>query len=170
MALHSEGKPPLPALALSSRPDSQSLHRSRRQANPANRHCLTTRLPTLPATVTALWMPTPEAAQQDSQQRRQDQIDRAAHQHPGSTGYTGNPDRDLTSYTERMNGLNRLFRSFNWKKGDDSKKRRVRKLIEDQRRLEMNARKSGRGFTPTSMKEALDNPEGDGRKRGRYPL
>ncbi|WP_066018203.1 hypothetical protein, partial [Endozoicomonas atrinae] len=99
----------------------------------------------------------PEAAQQDSQQRRQDQIDRAANQHPGSTEYTGNPDRDLTSYTERMNGLNRLFRSFNWKKGDDSKKRRVRKLIEDQRRLEMNARKSGRGFTPTSMKEALDN-------------
>ncbi|WP_202969907.1 hypothetical protein, partial [Endozoicomonas atrinae] len=99
----------------------------------------------------------PEAAQQDSQQRRQDQIDRATHQHPGSTEYTGNPDRDLTSYTERMNGLNRLFRSFNWKKGDDSKKRRVRKLIEDQRRLEMNARKSGRGFTPTSMKEALAN-------------
>ncbi|WP_419533943.1 LPD38 domain-containing protein [Endozoicomonas sp.] len=99
----------------------------------------------------------PEAAQQDSQQRRQDQIDRATHQHPGSTEYTGNPERDLTSYTERMNGLNRLFRSFNWKKGDDNKKRRVRKLIEDQRRLEMNARKSGRGFTPTSMKETLAN-------------
>ena len=97
----------------------------------------------------------PEAAQQDSQQRRQDQIDRATHQHPGSTEYTGNPDRDLTSYTERMNGLNRLFRSFNWKKGDDSKKRRVRKLIEDQRRLEMSARKSGWGFTPTSMNYLL---------------
>ncbi|WP_146000243.1 hypothetical protein [Endozoicomonas acroporae] len=99
----------------------------------------------------------PEMAKQDSQQRRAEQIDRAASQHPGSPEYTGNPDQDLASYTERMNSLNRLFRSFNWQRGDESKKRRVRKLIENQRRLEMKARKSGRGITPTSMKEALAN-------------
>ncbi|WP_422461731.1 hypothetical protein [Endozoicomonas sp. ALB115] len=99
----------------------------------------------------------PQAAQQDSQQRRAEQLDRSASRHPGSPEYTGNPDQDLASYTERMNSLNRLFRSFNWQRGDESKKRRVRKLIENQRRLEMKARKSGRGITPTSMKEALAN-------------
>uniref|UniRef100_UPI0008262B22 hypothetical protein n=1 Tax=Endozoicomonas atrinae TaxID=1333660 RepID=UPI0008262B22 len=99
----------------------------------------------------------PQAVQQDSQQRRQDNIDKAPNQHPGSPEYTGNPDQDLASYTERMNSLNRLFRSFNWQLGDDGKKRRVRKLIENQRKLEMQARKSGRGITPRNMKEALAN-------------
>ncbi|MGI2030741.1 hypothetical protein, partial [Endozoicomonas acroporae] len=42
-------------------------------------------------------------------------------------------------------------------KGDTGKKRRVRRLIENQRNLEMKARKGGRGFTPTSMQEALAN-------------
>ncbi|WP_422491360.1 hypothetical protein, partial [Endozoicomonas sp. ALE010] len=99
----------------------------------------------------------PDQAQQDSQQRRADQIDKAPSQHPGSPEYTGDPDQDLTRYTERMNSLNRLFRSFNWRKGDTGKKRRVRRLIENQRNLEMKARKGGRGFTPTSMQEALAN-------------
>ncbi|USE36807.1 JAB domain-containing protein [Endozoicomonas sp. SCSIO W0465] len=99
----------------------------------------------------------PEIAQQDSQQHRSAQNNKAPNQHPGSPEYTGNPDQDLASYTERMNSLNRLFRSFNWQKGDDSKKRRVRKLIENQRKLEMQARKSGRGVTPRNMKEALAN-------------
>ena len=89
-----------------------------------------------------------EAVQQDSQQRRADRKKNAPNQHPGSPEYTGDPDKDLASYTERLNSLNRLFRSFNWKKGDEGKKRRVRKLIENQRKLEMQARKSGRGITP----------------------
>ena len=99
----------------------------------------------------------PQAPRQASRQRRQDQSDRAPAQHPGSAEYTGDPDQDLASYTERMNSLNRLFRSFNWRRGDESKKRRVRALIETQRKLEMQARKSGRGITPRNMKEALAN-------------
>ncbi|USE35864.1 LPD38 domain-containing protein [Endozoicomonas sp. SCSIO W0465] len=99
----------------------------------------------------------PQAVHQDSQQRRSDQINNAPNQHPSSPEYTGSPDQDLASYTERMNSLNRLFRSFNWQLGDDSKKRRVRKLIENQRKLEMQARKSGRGITPRNMTEAVAN-------------
>lgn len=113
--------------------------------------------------VLALPQPTQYANQQgqvgtDPQQVRQEGV---RQQHPGYPQYSGNEEQDLQTYTQRVSGLNKVLRQFNWQPNQKAQRRQLKKVVDERRQIEKQARSQAKEspqqpYTPVNIVDRIN--------------